>query len=135
VKPFLFPNSNIEQLREKNVSDEGFIAYLVLVRFDKGDDLRDRVSESLTALQDVLKEIGDVVPVMSSYDGSAVAYMLSTTPELQPWQITEQLQTPKSRRGSPLKTLDKVLVISIGLGIAQRMDHINDWLQTHDSLA
>jgi hypothetical protein len=117
------------------MSDEGFIAYLVLVRFDKGDDLRDRVSESLTALQEVLQEIGDLTPIMSSYDGSAVAYMLSTAPDLQPWQITEQLQAPKSRRSSPLKTLDKVLVISIGLGIAQRMDHINDWLRLHDSLA
>jgi hypothetical protein len=117
------------------MSDEEFIAYLVLVRFDKGDDLRDRVSESLSALQDVLKEIGDVTPVLSSYDGSAVAYMLSTAADLQPWQITEQLQTPKSRRASPLKTLDKILVLSIGLGIAQRMDHINDWLRTHDSLA
>ncbi len=117
------------------MSDEGFIAYLVLVRFDKGDDLRDRISESLAALDDALKEIGDVEPVTSSYDGSAVAYMLATTTDIQPWQITEQLQSPRSRRSSPLKTLDKVLVISIGLGVALRMERVNEWLRTHDSLA
>ena len=117
------------------MSDDGFIAYLVLVRFDKGDDLRDRISESLAALQDALKEIGEIEPVTSSYDGSAVAYLLSTAPDFQAWQVTEQLQAPKSRRGSPLKTLDKVLVISIGVGIAHRMERVNDWLQAHESLA
>jgi hypothetical protein len=32
-------------------SDEGFIPYLVLIRFDRGDDLRDRLHESLSLLQ------------------------------------------------------------------------------------
>jgi hypothetical protein len=105
------------------------------VRFDKGEDLRDRVHESLPVLQNALSEIGEVEPVMSSYDGSAVAYLLSAPDDFQPWQVTEQLQSPKSRRGSPLKTLDKVLVLSIGLGLAHRMERVTDWLRNHDSLA
>ena len=116
-------------------SDEGFIAYLVLVRFDKGDDLRDRVEESHPILHDALKEIGNVEPVTLSYDGSIAAYLLSAPSDLQPWHVTEQLQSPRSKRGSPLKTLDKVLVLSIGLGVAHRMERVNDWLRNHDSLA
>ena len=115
--------------------DEGFIAYLVLVRFDKGDDLRDRVEESLPILHDALKEIGNAEPAMSSYDGSTAVFLLSAPADLQPWQVTEQLQFPKSKRVSPLKTLDKVLVLSIGLGVAHRMERVNDWLRDHDSLA
>ena len=47
-------------------SDEGFIPYLVLIRFDRGDDLRDRLHESLSLLQEALAELGPVEPVMSS---------------------------------------------------------------------
>ncbi len=117
------------------MTDEGFIAYLVVVRFDKGDDLRDRVEESSPVLHDALKEIGGVEPVLSSYDGSTSVYLLSAPPDLQPWQVTEQLHSPKSRRPSPLKTLDKVLVLSLGIGVAHRLERVTDWLRTHDSLA
>jgi hypothetical protein len=117
------------------MSDEGFIPYLVLVRFDKGEDLRDRLHESLSLLQGALGELGPVEPVMSSYDGSAVAYLLEARSDIQPQQVVAQLQSPKSRRGSPLKTHDKVLVISVELGVAARMERITDWLREHDALA
>ena len=56
------------------------------------------------------------------------AYLLAAPPDVQPWRVIEQLQSPKSRRGSPLKTLDKVLVVSIELGLATRMERVTDWL-------
>jgi len=121
---------------EKTMSiEEGFIPYLVLIRFDKGDDLRDRLHESLSLLQGALAVLGPVEPVMSSYDGSAVAYLLEATANIQPQQVVTQLQSPKSHRTSPLKTHDKVLVISIELGVATRMDRVTDWLREHDALA
>src|SRR2546429_6113814 len=83
--------------------DEDFIPYLVLVCFDRGTDLRDRIEESLPLLLEALKEIGNVQPAMSSYDGSAVSYLVSTSAAVQPWQVLEQLKSPKSRRSSPLK--------------------------------
>lgn len=39
-------------------TDEGFIPYLILIRFDKGDDLRDRLHESLSLLQGALASLG-----------------------------------------------------------------------------
>lgn len=117
------------------MSDEGFIPYLVLVRFDKGDDLRDRLHESLVLLKDALEEFGQVEPVLSSYDGSAVSYLLSARPDCQPSGVIEHLQSPKSRRASPLKTHDKVLVISIQVGLAVRLERVTDWLSDHDCLA
>jgi hypothetical protein len=116
-------------------SEEGFIPYLVLVRFDKGEDLRDRLEESLPILQEVLAEIGNVQPVLSSYDGSAASYLLAARADVQPRQVLEQLQSPRSRRGSPLKTLDKVLVVSIELGLVTRLERVTDWLTEHGILA
>jgi hypothetical protein len=37
---------------------EGFIPYLVLVRFDKGEDLRDRLEESLPAAASITRDRG-----------------------------------------------------------------------------
>jgi hypothetical protein len=116
-------------------ADEGFIPYLVLVRLDKGEDLRDRVEESLPLLRGALGEMGDVEPVTSSYDGSAAAYLLSARPDLQPRQVLAQLESPKSRRPSPLKTHDKVLIISLEAGMASRLERTTDWLREHDCLA
>ena len=116
------------------MTDEGYIPYLVIVRFDKGDDLRDRLEESLPLLNSALAEFGDVEPVMSSYDGSAVTYLLEARPDLQPGQIVAQLQSPKSHRASPLKTHDKVLVVAVQCGIASRMERITDWLRERDLL-
>ena len=115
--------------------DEEFIPYLVLVCFDRGADLRDRIEESLPLLQEVLQEIGKVQPAMSSYDGSAVSYLVATSATVQPEQILERLKAPKGHRGSPLKTHDRVLVISIGPGLAQRMERVTDWLSEYGLLA
>jgi len=116
------------------VTDEGYIPYLVLVRFDKGDDLRDRIEESLPLMTSALGELGEVEPVTSSYDGSAVTYLLEARPDLQPGQIVAQLQSPKSRRASPLKIQDKVLVVAVQCGIASRLERITDWLRERELL-
>lgn len=116
-------------------TEDEFIPYLVLVRFDRGADLRDRLEESLPLLQSALGEIGKVEPVASSYDGSMVAYMLAARPDFQPRQIEAQLQSPKSRKGSPLKTHDRVLIISVGVGTAWRIERLTDWLREYDLLA
>jgi hypothetical protein len=115
--------------------DEEFIAYLVLVCFDRGTDLRDRIEESLPLLLEALKEIGKVQPATASYDGSAVAYLLATPANVQPERVLEQLKSPSSRRVSPLKTHDKVLVVSIGPGLAQRLERVTDWLSEYGLLA
>jgi hypothetical protein len=117
------------------MSDEGFIPYLVLVRLDKGEDLRDRLHESLSLLQESLKELGELEPAISSYDGSVVAYLLSTQPSIQPQDVLAQLQSPKSRRASPLKTHDKVLIVSIELGLASRLERVSEWLLDRGTLA
>jgi hypothetical protein len=115
--------------------DEDFIPYLVLVCFDRGTDLRDRIEESLPLLLEALKEIGNVQPAMSSYDGSVVSYLVSTSAAVQPEQVLERLKVQKSHRGSPLKTHDRVLVISVGPGLAQRMERVTAWLSEHGLLA
>jgi hypothetical protein len=116
------------------VTDEGYIPYLVIVRFDKGYDLRDRLEESLPLMNSALAELGVVEPVTSSYDGSAVTYLLEARPDLQPGHILAQLQSPKSRKASPLKTHDKVLVVAVQCGIASRMERITDWLRERELL-
>ena len=116
------------------MTDQGYIPYLVIVRFDKGDDLRDRLEESLPLMTGALAELGDVEPVTSSYDGSAVTYLLEARPDLQPGQIVAQLQSPKSRRASPLKTHDKVLVVAVECGVASRLERTTEWLRERDLL-
>jgi hypothetical protein len=123
-----------DDTEEELVTDEGYIPYLVIVRFDKGYDLRDRLEESLPLMNSALAELGDVEPVTSSYDGSAVTYLLEARPDLQPGHIVAQLQSPKSRKASPLKTLDKVLVVAVQCGIAARMERITDWLRERELL-
>ena len=117
------------------ILEEGFIPYLVLVRFDKGQDLRDRLEESLLLLRSALGELGSAEPVLSSYDGSAVTYLLEARPDVSPDRILEQLQSPKSRRPSALKIHDKVLIVAIECGTAARMERITDWFREHDILA
>lgn len=114
---------------------EDFIPYLVLLCFDRGTDLRDRIEESLPLLLEALKEIGHVQPAMSSYDGSVVSYLVSTSAAVQPERILEQLKSPKPRRGAPLKTHDRVLVMSVGPGLAQRMERVAEWLGEYGLLA
>jgi hypothetical protein len=116
------------------VTDEGYIPYLVIIRFDKGYDLRDRLEESLPLMNSALAELGAVEPVTSSYDGSMVTFLLEARPDLQPGHIVAQLQSPKSRKASPLKTHDKVLVVAVQCGIASRMEQITDWLRERELL-
>jgi hypothetical protein len=116
------------------MTDEGFIPYLVIVRFDKGEDLRDRLEESLPLMSVALAELGNVEPVTSSYDGSSVTYLLEARPDLQPGQIVAQLHSPKSRKASPLKIQDKVLVVAVQCGLASRLDRVTDWLRERDLL-
>jgi hypothetical protein len=123
-----------DDTEEELVTDEGYIPYLVIVRFDKGYDLRDRLEESLPLMNSALAELGDVEPVTSSYDGSAVTYLLEARPDLQPGHIVAQLQSPKSRKASPLKTHDKVLVVAVQCGIASRMERVTDWLRERELL-
>jgi hypothetical protein len=72
--------------------------------------------------------------VTSSYDGSAVAFLLEARADLQPGQILAQLESPKSRRPSPLKVQDKVLVLAIECGAASRLERAADWLGEHGVL-
>ena len=111
------------------MADEGFIPYFVLVRFDKDADLRDRLEESLPLLRSALAECGSVEPVTSSYDGSAVTFLLEARADLQPTQIVSQLESPRSRRPSPLKLQDKVLVLAIECGVASKLERASDWLR------
>ena len=115
-------------------SEEGFIPYLIMLRFDRGDDLRDRLEESLPLLQATLAELGTVEPVMAAYDGSAVSYLLEARESIQPKHVLQQLTSPGSRRTSPLKTHDKVLIVAIECGLASRMERVTDWLRDHDTL-
>ena len=115
-------------------SEEGFIPYLILLRLDRGNDLRDRLEESLPLLRATLAELGPVEPVMSAYDGSAVSFLLEARESIQPRHVLQQLQSPASRRTSPLKTHDKVLIVAIECGLAARMDRVTDWLRDHDTL-
>ncbi len=117
------------------MDDSEFIPYLVLVRFDRGEDLRDRLEESLPLLRAALAEMGEVEPVATSYDGSAVSYFLAAKPDFQPGRIIERLQSPLSGRQSPLKTLDKALVLAFECGAATRMERVTVWLRENGCLS
>jgi hypothetical protein len=117
------------------MDDSEFIPYLVLVRFDRGDDLRDRLEESLPSLRAALAEIGEVEPATTSYDGSAVGYLVAAKPDIQPYHIVEQLQSPRSGRPSPLKTLDKALVVALECGAATRLERVTEWLRENGCLS
>jgi hypothetical protein len=107
----------------------------VLVRFDRGEDLRDRLEESLPVLRAALAEMGQVEPAMTSYDGSAVSYLLAARPDFQPGRIIEQLQSPRIGRPAALKTHDKALVIALECGAATRLERVADWLRENGCLS
>ena len=86
-------------------------------------------------LRAVLAEIGSVEPVTTSYDGSAVSYLVAAKPDFQPYRIIEQLKSPQSGRPSPLKTLDKALVLSLECAAATRMERVTDWLRENGCLS
>jgi hypothetical protein len=112
-------------------SEESYIPYLVLVRFDKdGGDLKARVTESAPALKDALAEIGAVQSVEMSYDGSMVAYLVAANPRFEnSLQVQMHLQSPRSRRSSPLIGHDQLLVVSIEMGSASRLERVTSWLR------
>ena len=116
------------------MAEEGFIPYFILVRFDKDADMRDRLEESLPLLRSALAECGNVEPVTSSYDGSAVTFLLEARADLQPGQILSQLESPKSHRPSPLKLHDKVLILAIECAVASKLERAADWLGDHGVL-
>jgi hypothetical protein len=117
------------------MSDSEFIPYLVLVRFDRGEDLRDRLEESLPLLRAALAEIGEVEPVTTSYDGSAVGYLVAARPDFQPVRIIERLQSARLGRSAPLKTHDKALVLALECGAASRMERVTEWLRENGCLS
>ena len=117
-------------------SEEGYIPYLVLVRFDKdGGDLKKRLAESVPVLKDALAEIGKVQFVEMSYDGSMVAFLVAANPRFRDvLQIQSHLQSPQSGRSSALVIHDKVLVVSIETGAASRMERTTSWLREFELL-
>ncbi len=116
--------------------EDSYIPYLVLVRFDKdGGDLKARVMQSAPVLRDLLTEIGKVQSVEMSYDGSMVAYLVAADPRFtDPLHVKSYLQAPSSRRSSPLVSHDKLLVVSIELGSASRLERVTSWLRECDLL-
>jgi hypothetical protein len=116
--------------------EESYIPYLVLVRFDKdGGDLKARVMQSAPVLKDVLTEIGKVQSVEMAYDGSMVAYLVAADPRFtDPLHVKSYLHAPSARRSSPLISQDKVLVVSIELGSASRLERVTSWLRECDLL-
>lgn len=116
--------------------EDSYIPYLILVRFDKdGGDLRARVIESAPALKEVLSEIGTFQSVEMSYDGSMVAYLVAANPRFEnPLRVQLHLQSPRSRRSSPLIPHDKILVVSLETGSASGLERVTSWLRECDLL-
>ena len=110
------------------MEDSNFIPYFLLVRFDKGEDLRDRLEESLPILRAALGEIGTVEPVAASFDGSAVSYLIAAKPDYQPGRILEHLQSTRAGRPAALKSYDKALIVAIECAAAARLDAVTAWL-------
>ncbi len=119
-----------------STADDGFIPYLVLVRFDKdGDDLRRRLTESVPVLKDALADIGKVQFVEMSYDGSMVAFLVAANPRFESvLQVQSHLQSPRSGRSSALVDHDKVLVVSLETGTASRLERTTSWLREFELL-
>ena len=114
-----------------SVGEEDFIPYLVLVRFDKdGRELKTRLAESVPVLKEALGEMGTVQFVEMAYDGSMVAFLVAANPRFEnPLQVLGHLQSPRSRRSSPLITQDQVLVVSVETGSASRLERATSWLR------
>jgi|SRR5580698_4705973 hypothetical protein len=116
--------------------DDGFIPYLVLVRFDKdGNDLRHRLAESVPILKEGLSDIGKVQFVEMSYDGSMVAFLVAANPRFENvLQVQSHLQSPHSGRSSALINHDRVLVVSLETGTASRLERTTSWLREFELL-
>ena len=105
-------------------AEEGFIPYLVVVRFDKdGDDLRIRLAESVPVLKDALADIGKVQFVEMSYDGSMVVFLVAASPRFaNVLAVQSHMQSPRSGRSSALVADDKILVVTLETGTASRLE-------------
>ena len=119
-----------------SADDEGFIPYLVLVRFDKdGGDLKKRLAESVPVLKDALADMGKVQFVEMSYDGSMVAFLVAANPRFENvLQVQSQLQSSRAGRTPALVTNDKILVVTLETGAASRMERTSSWLREFDLL-
>lgn len=119
-----------------SATEEGYIPYLVLVRFDKdGGELKTRLAESVPVLKETLAEVGPFQIVETAYDGSMVAFLVAANPRFDsPLQVHKHLQSPRSRRFSPLIEHDKVLIVSIETGSASRLERTTSWLRECDLL-
>lgn len=117
-------------MTEATPGDE-FVPYLILVRLAKGDsgDLKVRVQETLPVLTEALQELGDLHQALVSYDGSLAVYLLAARADVAAGRVIEQLQSPRSGRGSPLETRDQLLVTSIDAGLTHRLERVEDWLR------
>lgn len=114
-----------------SATDDEFIPYLVLVRFDKdGDDLKKRLAESVPILKDSLADMGKVQFVEMSYDGSMVAFLVAAHPRFENvLQVQSHLQSPRRGGSSALVVHDKVLVVTLETGTASRMERTTSWLR------
>ena len=119
-----------------SADDEGFIPYLVLVRFDKdGGDLKKRLAESVPVLKDALADMGKVQFVEMSYDGSMVAFLVAANPRFENvLQVQSQLQSSSAGRTPALVINDKILVVTLETGTASRMERTSSWLREFDLL-
>jgi hypothetical protein len=117
-------------------AEEGYIPYLVLVRFDKdGDDLTRRLAESVPVLKDALGDLGRVQFVEMSYDGSMVAFLVAANPRFgNVLQVQSHLQSPRSGRSSALVAADKILVVTLETGTASRLERTTSWLREFELL-
>ena len=95
-----------------SATDDEFIPYLVLVRFDKdGEDLKKRLAESVPVLKESLADMGKVQFVEMSYDGSMVTFLVAANPRFEDvLQVQLQLRSPRSGRSSALAIHDKVQI-------------------------
>jgi hypothetical protein len=114
-----------------SATEEDFIPYLVLVRFDKdGGELMARLKEAAPALKHALAEVGTVQAIEVAYDGSMAAYLVAANPRFaNALQVLGHLQSPRSHKSSPLIAHDKVLVVSIEQGSAARLERTTSWLR------
>jgi hypothetical protein len=119
-----------------SASEDEFIPYLILVRFDKdGGELRARLAQSVPILKEVLAEMGTVQFVEMAYDGSMVAFLVAAHPKFENvLQVHRHLHSPRSRKSSPLIEHDKVLVVSIETGTASRLERSTSWLREFELL-
>lgn len=103
--------------------------FLIIVRFDKDSDIRSRVIQSGPLVTAAIKELGPFQTVSVSYDGSMVAFMVSSA--LSAEQIYRHLQAPRSGRGSGLGMVDEVAVLPLDRGWVVNMSKVRDWLGKH----